>query len=887
MGKLFRRLSYWVRARRAADELAEEMEQHRALQEEALRRGGLSDVDAARASRRTLGNIALAREDARGVWIWPQVEHAWQDLRYAVRTAFHQASFTATAVFTLAIGIAAATTVVSVVEAELWRPLPFRDSERLAAPYLAVAGQTGSFERLSREQFLAWRAQNQSFDALAAVAGGGRRVLRGRPVPEFIRTSVITANLFDTLGWQPALGRLFTEQDERSPSVVVLTDAGWRRYFDAAADVVGRTIQLDTQMYAVVGVLPAAARLEFSADTDVYLPLDLESPAGADSSLVPIGRLRPGITTANAEADMRIIQAGLDREVPPARKGLTPRVDSLRAFYVGFNWRPLYFFLGAAAFLLILSCANVANLLLARALRRHREFAIRLAIGGGRGAIIRQLLVEGAVLAAPGTLLGVLLSLWMTRAVSLLMPTSYLSRGGAIQVDGRILAIAVAAGALTALCFGLAPALFTRVDARATLLPGSRTLGGVRSQRRVRHALVISQVSLALVLVFGAGLFFNSFNRLANQPLGFAPDDRFMMGIVLTGPRYAQPEDYLMFADRLRDAVGGIAGVARAAVATSAPLGSGTTGRFIAGGRPAADATDYRYLLRAVTPEYFDLFSIRRLAGRGFTDRDERGSTRVAIINQTLARRVFGDDDPVGREIVLLPGGARWVATGPLLIVGVVANSKELGMNEVPFNGLYVPFAQMPSPSFQLAAQSAVPSSQVADTVRRAVLDLDRDLPVVAVRTMNERVAEALKGDRFNLMLIGSFAVVALLLAFVAIYAAMSYAVEQRTAEFGLRLALGAPRRSVLGLALGSSLSLGTIGTALGLGVVFLLARLIGDGLYLVERQHEGLLYGITTTDSATMAFACAALISIAALAGVPPAHRAMRIDPAGVLRSE
>ena len=430
--------------------------------------------------------------------------------------------------------------------------------------------------------------------------------------------------------------------------------------------------------------------------------------------------------------------------------------------------------------------------------------------------------------------------------------------------------------------FGLAPAFLTRADLSTLLASGGRDVAGSRLQRRVRHALVVGEVMTTFVLVFGAGLFLNSFYQLTRVPLGFDPADRFTIGVALSGPRYSEPRAILDFSRELLEQTTAIPGVAAAVVATSVPLQSGPLALFGIGGRPLpAAGSEHRAVARSVSPGFFDALSIRTLAGRDFTAEDATGSARVVIVNESLARKFFAGESAVGQEIRLLPGSrTAWLRPASLHIVGVVSNIKDVLINEVEFNNLYVPFAQQPVSPVQLVVKTAVPVATTVDSVRRAILAVDRELPVLAVTTMPQRVDEAFRGDRFHLWLIGTFALAAMVLASVGVYAAMAYSVQQRTAEFGLRLALGAQRWEVLLLALGQAMRLGLAGIALGLGLSLVLARLLGNALYLVPTEHLGLIYGVTTTDPLTLACTCLTLAGVATIAGLVPARRAMRVDP-------
>ena len=892
MPTLFRRLVYWLRRHRLDADLVEELENHRAMTQQRLEQAGMPAQEAASSSRRVLGNVTLAREDAREVWIWPSFERLWQDVRYGVRGLRQQPVFAATAILTLSIGIAAPTTVFSVLEAEMWKPLPFPDVDRLVAIYTTAPGPRRVRDPVSGPDFLDWQAQTQAFEELAAIGNTAQRVLRGRDVPEFVRTTSVSSSFFTTLRRSPVLGRPFGPEDAPSPRAVILTDACWQRLFGADPNALGRTVLLDDLSYTVVGVMAPNARLVFMSDPDMFVLIDFDSAALRDRSrrqLRVIGRVKQSLTLPAAEAELRNVAARLAIDYPASHEGRGVVIEDLSASSAGFNWRPLYFFLGAAMFVLLLSCANVASLLLARAFRRQREFAVRAALGGGRAALVRQLLVEGALLAIPGTAGGVLLAVWAVGLFSASVPGDYLARGGPIEIDARVGAFALVLCCLTTMAFGLAPAMFRRVDLSSTLAAGARAVAGSRRQRRARHALVAGEIMTAFVLVFGAGLFLTSFVRLMGVPLGFDPVNRFTMGIALTGSRYADSRATLDFSTQLLERARAIPGVAAVAVATSVPLDSGPLALFGVGGRPRpATGEEHRAVARAVSPGYFEALAIPRRAGREFTDEDVEGSPRVVIINESLARRVFAGENPVGRELMLLPGSrTAWLKVGTLQIVGVVSSTKDVRINEVDFNNIYLPFAQQPVTPMQLVVKASVPPAALVDPVRQAVLALDRDLPVLGVRTMAQRVHEAFREDRFHLLLIGSFALVAIVLAAGGVYAAMAYAVQQRTAEFGLRLALGARPSGILSLALGQSVRLGLAGTVLGLGLCLALARMLGDALYLVERSHNGLIYGVTTTDPVTLGYACAVIAGVTVIAGIVPARRAMRVDPVVALRSE
>jgi putative ABC transport system permease protein len=586
---------------------------------------------------------------------------------------------------------------------------------------------------------------------------------------------------------------------------------------------------------------------------------------------------------------MRTIYQQLANAYPADHVGRTLRLRTLRDAYLGWNWRPLFFFLGAAWFVLLLSCANVANLLLARAMTRQREFAIRGALGGGPGALFRLLFIEGALLAVLGAGTGLLLASWAIRILPHWMPPSYLDRGGNIELDTRVYFFSLLMAGVTAILFGLPPALFAaRRQLSAMLAQGGRTATGSAAQRRTRHALVVMEVTTALVLLFGAGLFVNSFIRLTHLPLGFEPQGRLTMRVPVSGARYSDPGRIVGFVNQLIEHIAQVPGVRDAAVATSAPLGSGPSARFIVPDQPRPAAGDEpKAIVRAVSPGFFRTFDIRQLAGRDFVASDADGAPKVTVINERLAHRLFADRAPLGKELVIVDVSMSWVKPGVVQIVGVVADIKDVGLNEADFNDIYVPLAQNPVASLELVVNTSVPPSAVVDVLRQQVSGLDRDLPVYAISTMADRVDDAFRGDRFNVLLVGAFAVLAVIVAGVGIYGTMSYATEQRTREFGVRLALGARRGGILTLALGQSARLGAIGTGIGLAVSLVLARLLGSALYLVPGEHDGLIYGVGLTDPLTLTCAATAIVGLAALAGLGPACRATRIDPLVTLRCE
>ncbi len=889
MPKLARRLYYWLNRGRFERDLAEEIELHRAMKQQQLEQSGMTGADATDASRRALGNATLAIEDARDVWIWPSLERLVQDVRYGLRMLRRQPTFALTTILTLSIGIGVTTAVFSVVEFEMWKPLPFPNPDRLVAMYSSGPGSRFRHDRVSAPELIDWRAQSHAFGDIAAHGSQNRRVVKGLKAPESLSVMPVTANFFDVLGLPPALGRSFASGEDRGPArSAILGDACWRRVFNADPGVIGHTLNIDDAPYSIIGVA-SASPLEFMSSPDAFITTNLNASTDrAERTLSAIGRLKDGIALASASADLQTVAQQLEQAYPNEYKGRGARLEDLRANSTGYNWRPLFFFLGAALFVLALTCVNVASLLLARALGRDREFAIRRALGGGHAALTRQLIVEGSLLTFPAAGVGLLLATWAVALLPPWLPESYLSRGTHIDLDVRVYLFALAIAGLTAILFGSAPAVLTsRRDLNPIIGSGSRTVAGSRRQQRARHALVVIEVMLALILLVGAGLFVNSFVRLTRIPLGFEPSDRLIMSISASGALYTDRRELAGFAKALTERARAVPGVVDAAVGNSAPLGSGPLLPFAVAGKPAP-GEGLESIGRAITSDFFRTLGIRIVAGRDFAANDTEGAPRVAIVNETLVKRAFPGGNPIGRELVLQPNRrTTWVQQGSVRIVGVVANIKNVGINEVEFNNIFLPFAQSPHSSVKLIVHAAVPPSSVVDPIRQAVLGLDKTLPVYDVRTMARLVDDAFMGSRFNLLLIVTFAVLAMVMAAVGIYGAMSYTVEQRTREFGVRLALGAPRSGVLALALGQAARLGAAGTGLGVAASLVIAKILGTALYLVPRQHDGIIYDVSMTDPLTLICAAAGVLIVAGSAGLVPARRAMHVDPVVALRAE
>jgi putative ABC transport system permease protein len=871
--RLIRRARYWLHSRRHAAELAEEMAFHRS-----------------KAGAPAFGNTTLAREDARDVWAFLNLERLWRDAVYGIRALRREPVFAITSLLTLTLGITAATTVFSVVDAELWKPLPFPQPERLIEARMLPPGPVWDYKAIAGADFADWRSSSRR----AEVAAEGltvRRKLRHQGATESVRVAPVSGNFFSALGLTPRIGRSFTIDDEREGRVAVLSDGAWRRLFGAAASVIGEHVAIDNVDYAVVGVT-AGQHLEYRSEPDVFVCFDASTLENrTDRSLDIVARLTQGATIDAAQAELQAIADRIAAAFPIERVGYRVYAEGLREFYSRNNSRPLFFFLAAAAIVLVLSCLNTANLLLSRALRRQREFAIRGALGGGRAALARQMIVEAAVLAVPSAAAGLLLAMWTLRVAASSIPDDYLGRGGHFALDPRVAVFVTLVSAAMALALSLAPLTFARrVDLNLMLCQGAgRTAGRTPRQAAIRRAMLVGQLTMTLVLLVAAGLFVVSFGCLIRAPLGFDPSGRAAVTLVLNGSTFSTDAGRRDFARRLIEGARALPAITDAAVASSLPLSSGPVVRLVAADRPRpADGREPSAIIRAIDPAYFQALGIRQVSGRPFNGSDVAGAPRVAIINQYLAGLLFPGESAVGRVIDLVKARTPWTnRPGQLLVVGVTSNVKDVGINEVEFGNLYVPFEQAPATDLELVVRASIPPADVLSGLRRLVADLDPDVPMAQLSTMAQRVDEALKGDRFNLLLIGSFAALAIVLAAIGVYGAMACSVEERTREFGVRLALGQSPRALVRATLWESARLGITGGIIGLGIALIVARLIGSALYLVRGKHNGLLYGVTTTDPLVLGAAIAALVAVATLAGLMPARRATRVDPLLALRAE
>ena len=797
------------------------------------------------------------------------------DLRYAFRQLIKSPGFTAVTILTLALGIGACTAIFSVVNAVLLRPLDYPDPARLVIIRETQLPEFPEFS-VSPPNYLDWEKQTKSCENLAAYSGS-RINLTGDGEPQQLVGVRATAHYFDVYGVKPALGRTFLpEEDAPGKShVVVLSYPFWQRVFGGTSDVVGRPIQLNGEPYTVVGVAPRGFGL--ASKVDAWMPMAFEPKETANDNrgahyLSVAGRLRPGVTVAQAEAELKVLAAQLATQYPDSNKGWGILMMPLQDYSVRDVRTVLYTLLGAVGCVLLIACANIANLLLSRATARHREISIRAALGASRARLVRQLLTESVLLALCGGLAGMLLARWGLDALLALAPAS-LPRVTDIHLDGGVLVFSLALSIITGLVFGIAPAwLAARADVNEALKQGSRgsTEGGARG--RLRSALVVIEVTLALMLLGGAGLLARSFMQLARVDPGFTPENATVIRLSLPQKKYALPEQQTAFANALLERMKNLPGVQAAGLTHSMPLVGDYVLGFNIEGRPAiapSDLPNTNYY--AVTPEYFRAMGIRLVRGRVFTAQDDAKAPRVAIINETMARQHFPNEDPIGKRINITNGPDAWRE-----IVGIVGDIKQYGVDKATSNQSYEPFAQAPFSSLNVVIRTSGSPAALLSAIRPTVYAVDKDQPIGTIRPLEEIMADSIARQRFAMTLLTVFSLVALVIAAVGIYGVMAYSVVQRTGEFGIRMALGAQQRDVLRLVLTQG------GKLIGLGLIIGLAATLA-----ASRAMGSMLFNTSAQDPLTLATITLLLGAVALIACLLPANRATKVNPIEALRVE
>ena len=800
-----------------------------------------------------------------------------RDLRYALRTLRKTPGFTFFAVLTLALGIGATSTIFSVVNTVLLSPLPYRDAERIVAVYEFSARDGVDGFPVSPANFLDWRRDARSFASIAASRPQSMNFTGRGAEPERIFGARVTASYFEVLGLRPRIGRAFTAEEDapNGPRAVVLSDALWRRRFSADPTVVGQTVTLNNEPYTVVGVAPASLRLP-SAETEFWLPFAF-GPEDAENrgahSLGVVARLKPGVTVEQAGTEMKSIAARIEQAFPEVQGGFTTLVRPLSEDIVGDARTPLLVLAGAVGFVLLICCANVANLMLARAAGRQKEIAIRSAIGAGRRHIVRQLLAESVVLAVVGGLAGLLLATWGIDLLVALGPRE-LPRLGELTVDGRVVGFALAASLLTGLVFGVAPALqASRADLNDTLKDGTKGSSSGPGRARARQALLVAEVAISLTLLVGAGLMLKSMARLRDVDPGFDAANLVVGTVSLPDAKYDTPVKRVTFYQQVLERLQNTPGVERAAFVANLPLSGALamSGYWIEGKTPRNDNTQVPVAsVYSVVGDYWGAMGIPLKRGRLLTDADREGAQRVAVVNEALVREHFGGEDPIGKRFVFDPNGDEWFE-----IVGVVGDVVHRGLGEAKPPQLYTSYAQTSFGGLSAVVRGRN-AGQLAGALRREVRAVDADQPVARLRTMEEVIAEGIARPRFITVLLGAFAGVALTLAVVGIYGVVAYSVAQRTQEFGIRMALGADAGRVLREVVGQAAKVTAIGVAIGVGAALFLSRALTT-----------LLFQVGATDPTTYAAIAAVLLGATVVASWIPARRATRVTPLSALRPD
>jgi len=798
------------------------------------------------------------------------------DLRLALRTLKRSRGFFALAIATLALGIGANTALFSVANSVMWRPLPFREPDRLVWINEQNVRQPSRTRGVTAANFVEWRRRAKSFENLAAFKWSRRRTISGPGFAERVKVSAISAGYLETLSVRPAVGRIFND-DERA---ILLSDSLWRRVFDAQSDMLGRVVKVDGESYTVAGILPRDFHLEVMEDPDVFLPLQQHE----SESLGVIGRLKDGVAAREAAAEMRNISVELARENPQANGNWSAAVENLRLAFTKFSEGKLRLFLGFGGFVLLIACANVAALLMVRFVARQKEFALRLALGANRRALLRDALAESVWIAFPGGAGGAILAAWGVAAIQKFLPASMV-RSANVSMDLTALISVLVISLLITFLFGLVPAAMgANVDVETALRGGSHSVSASPRARRRIAVLMAVEVALAVVLLFGAGLFVSSYYRLERVELGFDPRGVLSMRISPGAKQRANADTLRAYYRQAREKVAAVAGVREVAVANGLPLDFPASVSLSTPDRPhPPSGEEHSSLARVVAPEFFHVMGSALLQGRWFTNQDSETAPRVGIMNENLAREMFGAESPIGKDVLVIGDDAA-IPPGAVRIVGLARNVKELGQDEVPFADIYLPFAQNPATSIYVLAKA---DTSAAPLIRREMLRLNPDEAIFDLKSLDEYIYATLRGARFNLALVSLFAAFAVLLASVGIYGAISFSVAQRTREFGLRMALGARPRSIIWETLSHTARLALAGSGAGIAIAIALGEMMKSELYLAPHKHGGLIYGVGIRDPASFAAAIGLVLLLAGIAGVAPARRAARVSPLTALRQE
>jgi len=806
-----------------------------------------------------------------------------QDIRYGFRMLWKSPGFTLVTVLALALGIGANTAIFSVVNTVLLRPLPYPNGERIV--YIGEWSQQVPEMSVSYPNFQDWRAQQTTMEQIAAFRSANY-VLTGVGEPERLDGRQVSAGFFNVLGVTPTLGRNFSPDEDRPGAnpVALISHGFWQRRLGGDPSVINKPLQLNNESFTVIGVLPQT--FEWQSPVDVFVPVGLRSDQpnmterGNHPGMYVLGLLKPNVTVEQARTEIKAIAERLAQQYPDTNGGQSAVLDSLQARAVEDIRPALLILLGAVGFVLLIACANVANLLLARAASRSKEIAIRTALGAGRGRIIRQLLTESLLLSVLGGALGLLFAMWGIDALLAALPEDLprLLVSG-IGLDMPVLLFTLAVSILTGLLFGLAPALqASKSNLNETLKDGGRTSAGAGRQH-VRNLLVVSEVALSLLLLVSAGLLIKSFSRLQETDLGFDPTNVLTLRVPLPEARYKESGQVANFWDELLRRVRALSGVESAGLTRGLPMNGGIESGVMVEGQETTNPKDAVVAVNLFAePGYFKTMNVQLLKGRFLSEQDTIDAPLAAIVDELFVARFFPNTDPIGKRLRI--GGDR----APLRnIVGVFKHMKHYGPDEEGRAEIYTPYKQIPAENFAaanrslwLAVKTKGDPTSLAPAIRNEVSQIDKDQPISNVGTMEQIVAATVAPQKFATWLLAVFAASAMLLAAIGIYGVMAYSVTQRTHEIGIRMALGAGRRDVLRMVVSQGMKLALVGVALGLVGAFALTRLLSS-----------LLFGVSATDPLTYGVVSLLLASVALLACLIPARKATRVDPMIALRYE
>lgn len=871
---IWRRLRSPGQRREVKQEIDEELRFHLEQRTAENIAAGMTPVEAESEARKRFGNLQSVREECREKRGATFGEATLGDLRFAFRQLLKNPSFTAVAVLTLALGVGANTAIFCVVNGILFRPLNYPEPDRLVQlnesnvklgfPNFSVAPGT----------FRDWQAQNRVFEDLAAISGNFMN-LTGVAKPERVLGLRVSANLFSVLKVNPELGRLFLPEEDAigRNDAVVLSHSLWQERFGGDKDIVGKQITLNGQSRTVVGVLETPPTFHAA----LWVPLSLDNDERENRGghyLGVLGRLKPGVSLAQARADMATIASNLERQYPDSKQGWSVLVQTMLETEVGDTRPALAVLAWAVALVLLIACANVANLLMAKAASRQREFAIRTALGAGRGRLIRQLMTESLLLGLSGGGVGLVLAM-VGLGVFQRMAPSNLPRMGDVHLDGQVLAFTLLVSLATGIIFGLVPAWHaTRIDVNEPLKEGGRGMTEGRGRNRLRSGLVIAEIALSLTLLVDVGLLIRSFVRLNSEPVGFQTSHLLAVDVGLPEGKYKDGRAQAAFFDDLLGRLAHLPGVESVGTVSALPF-SGANAWFsvsVDGGPAPALGEPASAAYREISAGYFHALKLPLIAGREFSDQDRDSSPGVVVVNQTFAGAFFPKEEALGKRIQVGEGPG----PNPCEIVGIIKDVKNFGLEEKVVPEMYCPYRQRSSGYFSVLVRAKGDPASIANSLRDAVLAIDKDQPIQSIRTMDELVVNSLAGRRFMITLLGVFASLALILCTIGIYGLISYTVAQRTHEFGVRVALGARVGDVLQLVLGQAVGLALTGLVLGAVGAWVGARLLANQLY-----------GIEPYDPVTFALGTFVLGAVALLACLIPARRAAKVDPMVALRNE